>query len=457
VNKLMIATGDALLVAVAIAVATAYTQRYVVGDPTPLSGYLLAGAMTLPIWLLALGGRRLYEARFVSRRAEELRRVLEACMIATGTTIVAAFALRIALARTWVLMVAVLAVLMLVVYREVVRRVFQARHRRRIGLCRVVIVGDNDEALALESMLRSDESLGYEVVGRVVQRSAALRDERAETLLDDIFRAVDDSRAQGVVIAVTALDAQVANRVVRALAYTGLHLELSSALSDIAAGRLSLHPIGRVPVVYIEPVRRFGWTPIAKRGFDIVVSATLLVLLSPVLAAVAVAIALTAGGPVLFHQERVGRNGALFRIHKFRTMVTNAEDLLIDLRDRNEADGPLFKLRDDPRVTPFGRALRKSSLDELPQLWNVLRGEMSLVGPRPALPEECAEWSGELWDRIRVRPGITGMWQVSGRSDTSFGEYVRLDLYYVDNWSLVIDLSLLAKTIPAVLARRGAA
>jgi len=159
---------------------------------------------------------------------------------------------------------------------------------------------------------------------------------------------------------------------------------------------------------------------------------------------------------VLFRQVRVGRNGKPFKVYKFRTMVENAEELVIDLRDLNEAAGPLFKISDDPRVTRVGALLRRSSIDELPQLWNVIRGDMSLVGPRPAIPSEVEGWLPELHERLRVKPGMTGMWQVNGRSAASWDDYVRLDLYYVDNWSLSTDLAILAQTVPAVLSSRGA-
>jgi exopolysaccharide biosynthesis polyprenyl glycosylphosphotransferase len=195
---------------------------------------------------------------------------------------------------------------------------------------------------------------------------------------------------------------------------------------------------------------------VAKRAFDVLVAGGLLVVGSPLLLLTALAVKLDARGPVLFRQERVGKDGRLFRVLKFRTMVSDAEQRLIDLRSRNEADGPLFKLHDDPRVTRVGAWLRKLSIDEVPQLWNVVRGEMSLVGPRPALASEMTAWHPELHNRLRVKPGITGMWQVSGRSDSSFEEYSRLDLYYVDNWSLVNDLAIVAKTVPTVLLRRGA-
>jgi lipopolysaccharide/colanic/teichoic acid biosynthesis glycosyltransferase len=180
------------------------------------------------------------------------------------------------------------------------------------------------------------------------------------------------------------------------------------------------------------------------------------VLSTPVWIAAAIAIKVTSPGPVLFRQERVGRRGRRFFVYKMRTMVVDAEDRLRDLALLNEADGPLFKIRSDPRVTPIGRILRKLSLDELPQLLNVLKGEMSLVGPRPALPSEVTHWNPELFDRLRVQPGITGMWQVRGRSDSSFAQYQRWDLYYVDNWSIAHDLAILARTVPVVLSQKGA-
>ncbi len=455
-SKLAIAAGDVLTVGLAALLAILLKVRYFPLDPTPVTSYLMILALALPLWPLALRGRRLYESRFIGRRADEWRRIIDASAIAVVALIVLDFLLKTSLARTWVVMVGVLSIIGLMVYREFVRRIFASRRRSGVGLRRVVIVGDNDEALAIEDMLRDDRSIGYEVVSRVVQRPGHDRQEIREMLLNDTLQAVEDNNANGVIIAVTAVDPRISNQLVRALAYSGVHLELSSALSDVSADRISMRPMGRSPVLYIEPVNRFGWRPVAKRAFDLTAALTLLALTAPLLALVAVLVKITSPGPALFSQERVGRYGETFRIHKVRSMVTDAEERLIDLRDQNEADGPLFKLKHDPRVTRIGAILRKTSIDELPQLWNVVRGEMSLVGPRPALPTEAEDWSVDLVDRLRVRPGITGMWQVSGRSEASFDEYTRLDLYYVDNWSLLIDVSILAKTVPAVLAKRGA-
>jgi exopolysaccharide biosynthesis polyprenyl glycosylphosphotransferase len=263
--------------------------------------------------------------------------------------------------------------------------------------------------------------------------------------------------AVGAIIATTAVGPAMSNRLTRELTEAGLHVELSSSLCDISAERLFVRPLGRFPVVYVEPVKRDGWQMSAKRMFDLVLSAGLGIALAPVLVFAALAIKLDSRGPVHFRQRRVGKDGRCFDVLKFRTMVSNAEDLIEGLLHQNQADGPLFKLRRDPRITRVGRVLRALSIDELPQLWNVLQGEMSLVGPRPALPSEVPLWSEALHGRLAVKPGMTGMWQVSGsRRWHSFDEYARLDLYYVDNWSIWTDLAILAKTVPAVLFNRPA-
>jgi lipopolysaccharide/colanic/teichoic acid biosynthesis glycosyltransferase len=182
----------------------------------------------------------------------------------------------------------------------------------------------------------------------------------------------------------------------------------------------------------------------------------LLLLTLPVLIVAAVLIKLDSKGPLFFTQPRLGRNGVIFGVRKLRTMVVGAEIMLDELRDQSEVDGPLFKMRNDPRVTRVGRIIRKLSIDELPQLWNVVMGDMSIVGPRPALPAEAELWTDETRARLRVKPGITGMWQVSGRSSLAFEDYVRNDLYYVDNWTLLTDLAIVAKTVPVVFLGRGA-
>ena len=209
-------------------------------------------------------------------------------------------------------------------------------------------------------------------------------------------------------------------------------------------------------MIYVERIVRGGWRGAAKRLFDVVLALSIMIVTLPIQVLAAIAIACTSRGPVFFRQIRVGKDGELFELFKFRTMYADAEQRKASLLQHNEADGPLFKMKDDPRITPVGRLLRKLSIDELPQLLCVLLGSMSMVGPRPALPAEFDQWDEDVCDRLRVLPGLTGMWQVSGRSDSSFETYKRLDLYYVDNWSLLHDLKICLRTIPVVLRGSGA-
>jgi exopolysaccharide biosynthesis polyprenyl glycosylphosphotransferase len=264
------------------------------------------------------------------------------------------------------------------------------------------------------------------------------------------------SGSSTALVAASAMDTELSTRLLRRLVEAGIHVEVTSTLRDVDHRRLRVRPIGPFPVMYVEPVIRNGWRATAKRSFDVVGAGVGLLLLSPVVALAALAVRLDSKGPIFYGQTRVGRGNRPFRIWKFRTMVPDADSMVAELADRNEADGPLFKIADDPRITRVGRILRKTSIDELPQLWNVLRNEMSLVGPRPGLPAEAVQWDAEVRERLRVKPGITGMWQVSGRSDSSFDEYARLDLYYVHNWSLLVDLGILLRTIPTVLWSKGA-
>lgn len=406
-------------------------------------------ALAVTFWM---SRGRLYSSRFITRRSDEIRRIIDAAAKSTATVAAAAFAFEIQISREWIALTAAFVVVGLSIEREVFRRRYGALRASGKLSRRVIMVGDNAESRQLEAMFAEDRSLGYQIMERVDPEKSS----DANHLVTATLAAARQHDAGGVVVAATGIDTRSSNRLIRDLIEAGIHVELSSTLADIAPKRLTVRPLGRFPVVYVEPVQRHGWRAVAKRSFDMSVSLLACIALAPIFAIVALLIKKGSDGPVLFKQSRVGLDGLPFDVFKFRTMVVNAEELMADLMEDNEGAGPLFKMKDDPRVTKIGAFLRKTSLDELPQLWNVVRGEMSLVGPRPALASEMAEWDADLYGRLRVRPGITGMWQVSGRSETTFEEYTRLDLYYVDNWSLVVDLAILAKTIPAVLKSDGA-
>jgi exopolysaccharide biosynthesis polyprenyl glycosylphosphotransferase len=236
---------------------------------------------------------------------------------------------------------------------------------------------------------------------------------------------------------------------------TGLDLVVVPQVTDVTGPRIHVRPVDGLPLLTVEEPTLSGLSLVAKAALDRLTALLGLLVLSPVLLGIALAIKLTDKGPVMFRQTRIGYQGKAFKVWKFRTMYTDAEQRLAELRDRNESDGLLFKMRDDPRVTPIGRHLRALSLDELPQLINVLLGQMSLVGPRP-LPTEDDDYQGDVRRRLLVRPGITGLWQISGRSELTWDDAVRLDLHYVDNWSLAYDLGILWRTVSVVLTRRGA-
>ena len=417
--------------------------------------HLTVAALSLPLWVGLFAHHRLYQARFIVRRVEEWRRLLRAAATAVVLTTAFAFAVHLTISRLWLLLSIVFAVPGLLLEREIARRMFRRMRESGRLMRSVVVVGGNDEARELIGMLKEDPSLGYQVVGFVADDLG--NDEQWLGTVADTIAVVRETEANGVIIAASAVSLPQSNRLVRELIDSGIHVELSSTLRDVAPERLTVRPLGRYPMVYLEPCHVDGWRRAAKRTFDIVVACLGLIVVAPTTLFIALAVRLDSEGPAFFRQKRVGKDGVCFSLLKFRTMVVDAEARFDEVIDLNEVDGPLFKLRNDPRTTRVGRFLRRTSLDELPQLFNVLRGQMSIVGPRPALPIEALAWDDpQLSLRLRVKPGMTGMWQVSGRSAASFESYARLDLYYVDNWSLLNDLTIVMKTVPAVLRRRGA-
>ncbi|MGA7759666.1 MAG: sugar transferase, partial [Ilumatobacteraceae bacterium] len=323
---------------------------------------------------------------------------------------------------------------------------------------RIVVVGTDPHAVSIMHTYLRKPGLGYEVVGFVGDDELGERG-GIEVLgpVSDLSRILHENDAVGVVVSLASVASDDVNSFTRRLTDEGFHVVLSSSLRDIDLARLRPQQLDGRAMIYVEPTMRDGWRAVSKRIFDLVVATLLFVFTLPILVLAMVAVKLDSRGPVFFHQVRVGRHGELFRITKLRTMVSDAEARRVDLEDRNESDGPLFKIKNDPRVTRVGRVLRKLSIDELPQLYCVFVGSMSMVGPRPALPDEVAQWDEEVAERLRVPPGLTGMWQVSGRSDSSFDDYKRLDLYYVDNWSLKHDAAICLRTVRVVLTGRGAA
>jgi len=273
---------------------------------------------------------------------------------------------------------------------------------------------------------------------------------------DDVVAAARACGADTVAIAAGAsMRSDQVRKIAWSLEGSSIDLVVAPAITDVAGPRITMRPVSGLPLIYVDEPQFTGGRRVVKRAVDLLGSVIVLILLSPLMLATAAVVKVTTPGPVFFRQRRTGTAGESFRCWKFRSMYVDAESRLASLADRNEGDGLLFKMRDDPRITPVGRVIRRTSIDELPQLFNVLRGDMSLVGPRP-LSRAPEAFEGDVRRRMLVRPGITGLWQVSGRGEQSWDEAVRLDLYYVENWSLSLDIAILLRTLLAVIKGTGA-
>jgi exopolysaccharide biosynthesis polyprenyl glycosylphosphotransferase len=433
--------------------------RYEGQNPT-LDGvrYQLLAALVGLAWLgmVALGGG--YDRRVIGLGTEEFRRIFNAGVRLLALMVLVGFIAKADVSRS-VVVSSVLAMTILTLFlRWVARRVLHSQRRR--GLCqhRVVAVGTPADVRSLVVSLGRAPHAGLTVVAACVASGvASIPDTDVPVLggVDDVARVVDEIGADTVAVASTGGAAEGGG--LRRLAWSleGLDVDLlvAPALTDVAGPRLAVRPVDEVPLLEVaEPVFE-GPRRVMKEVFDRTLAALLLVLLAVPMLAIALAVRITSRGPALFRQTRVGQDGGEFTLWKFRSMLVSSEPIVLPDSD---VDGPLFKLRSDPRVTPVGRVLRRWSLDELPQLFNVLRGDMSLVGPRPPLPSEVAAYGNDVRRRLLVKPGLTGLWQVSGRSDLPWEECVRLDLRYVENWSVSLDLLILVRTVFAVIRGRGA-
>ena len=423
-------------------------------------GYTAVSVLIVLLWMLLLRMQDGYDGRLVGFGPQEYKAVFTASLQLVAVVGLTSFLLNLQLSRGYVVFAFPVGTVGLLLSRLLWRR-WLVLHRERSGRfsSSVLVVGDAQHLTGLIDQLHSVPAAGYRVVG------ACCSDNGADTLGDVPIWGSESVAAElaaehGVdTIACTAswrLGARGLRELGWALEESGIQLVVVPGLTEVAGPRVLTRPLAGLPLLLVEaPVFR-GPRLVAKTVLDRVTALVSLAVLWPVFIVIAVLIKRDDGGPVFFTQERAGLDGRTFRMLKFRSMVVGAEDLRVGLEAQNRSDGPLFKLADDPRVTTFGRFLRRYSLDELPQFVNVLWGDMSLVGPRPPLLSEVQAYAEHVHRRLLVRPGITGLWQINGRADLSWDESVRFDLYYVENWSLITDFIILWKTASAVIARVGA-
>lgn len=405
--------------------------------------------------LAAVRAQQLYLARVCVVKTIEIQRLMRACALGGLGVFFLTLAVNQDVSPERIIIASFIAFTAVAANRSAFRS--QLRSARRVGrhVRNAVLIGSNDEAGDLLRITQEHPETGIRIVGLVANSS----DERDIPLPylgrpADALDAIAHADATGAIVVASSLPAAQLNPLVRRLLEAGVHVHVASGLRGIAHHRIRPTPLAHEPLLYLERSRLSRWQLVAKRCLDVALAAVAVVLAAPILLAAALAVWLEDRGPVLFRQERVGLNGQPFNVLKLRSMTVDAEHLLSDVHELNERqDGPLFKAHADPRVTRVGRFLRATSIDELPQLFNVLRGTMSLVGPRPALRQEAEAFDADLGTRTQVRPGITGLWQVEARDNPAFGPYRRLDLFYIENWSIGFDLSIVFATAATVAAR----
>jgi exopolysaccharide biosynthesis polyprenyl glycosylphosphotransferase len=452
------------VLALALAALGAVWLRFGSNSPHLAHGgsYYVVAADLVLIWIAALAFGRCYEPRFLAEGGEEYKRVGNASLKLFGLVGFLAFASKSDVARGFLLLFFPFGLGALVTGRWLMRqRLARARAQGR-AFHRLLVVGRYASVSELVGRLERDRGHGFKVVGACVSggpdAAGPLLQAPVVGGLTDVRNAVQQVRADTVAIAGSPeLTGEALRRLSYELERTGTDLLVAPALLNVTGNRISIRPVAGVALLHVDEPELDGARKLVKNVFDRSFALVAVTLLLPVLLCLMLLVKLTSEGPALFRQTRVGRDGDLFELYKLRTMQVDAEQRLAEVMALNEVQGGvLFKLREDPRITPVGRWLRKWSLDELPQLVNVLRGQMSMVGPRPPLPTEVENYEGHARRRLLVKPGITGLWQVSGRADLAWEDAVRLDLQYVENWSLGMDLVIMAKTTMAVVRGSGA-
>lgn len=452
----------AVMIVVGFVAALGRARLDVFTQSADVSGSLTTvGPVMLGGWLLTIAAHGGYRSNVFGAGTDEYKRVVNASLMTAGLVGVVCYVLKFELSRGFFLLAFALGGPALILGRFALRRTLHTARRRGVLLQRVLIAGSSAQIDEVAAVLRRERWLGYDVVGA----ATPVHDVKEETDAGiPIFGNADE-----VVTLAAVTDADVIffagggitsarqmRRIVWELEEHHVQIIVAPSVTEVSSERIRVRPVGGLPLMHIDPPTAIDASRWGKRIFDLLGSAALLFVFLPLIAVASARIKLHDRGPVLFRQTRIGKDGHEFKCLKFRTMVEDAEALVADLQAQQGASALFFKMEDDPRITAPGRWLRRYSIDELPQLVNVLRGDMSLVGPRPQVAREVALYDTHTSRRLSVRPGMTGLWQVSGRNNLSTSEAVRLDLYYVDNWSMLQDLAILYRTLGAVMSSRGA-
>jgi exopolysaccharide biosynthesis polyprenyl glycosylphosphotransferase len=453
---------DTLVIACAVSAAGIAALA---GASSAVAGLICIEAIVVAaVWLAMMSALRTREPAVAGSGASEYKRVANASGVAFGILAVGAVVFQAPSIRTQLLLALPFGLTALLVSRHSWRRWLNAHRRLGHWAARAIVTGTRADVAYVIRMMRRQETPSHVVLGAALiggtDEDDLIVDGRHYPVVGTPASVATDARQLGAdsVVVASQLDGDpdFIKRLSWELEGTAAELILSSTLTDVAGPRITLEPLDGLPLIHVKIPEFEGGRHALKRAMDVVVAGLALIPVAIVLPVIALCIAFDDDGPVFFRQTRVGRDGREFGMLKFRTMHQDAEAQLGALLAKNEGAGLLFKLKDDPRVTRVGAFLRRYSLDELPQFWNVLRGDMSVVGPRPPLPSEVTRYDGAVCRRLFIKPGITGLWQISGRSDLSWDESVRLDLLYVENWSAMSDLMIMWRTAHLLFHPRGA-
>lgn len=462
--RLILVLSDAAAVTAALTLSLFFrfgeeTPGQVGGGPIP---YSLAGVLIGLLWLVLLDTVESRSRKVIGAGLEEYRRVLNASLYTFGVVAIGSYLTQTQLSRLFFAITLPLGAVLLLTGRWLCRAFLNVLRSRGRAMTKALLVGEVERVRdALREMRRHPEA-GYQptavcLVGSPHPDPAHGEEFRGLRHVEhDLLPDFVNQAGIGAVAVAGGLSSRGVKKLSWSLEQTSAELMFVPRLIDVAGPRISVRPVEGLGLLQVELPRYSGLNHVLKRAFDVVFAAVALVLLSPVLLVTALMIKLDDGGPVIFRQQRVGLRGEPFTIHKFRTMCLDAEDKIAQMIADAGGQALLFKVEDDPRITRIGRILRKYSIDELPQFWTVLRGQMSIVGPRPQVEREVAEYTDDAHRRLLIKPGITGLWQVSGRSELSIEESIRLDLRYVENWSVTGDLAIVLRTIKVVLFPSGA-
>ena len=465
--RLALVASDAVLILVGFALA--YWLRYDTGLIQPVdefyfvefSAYYGAAALLTVILLIAYKIEGLYDQRRGASWLDAVYTIFSGTVVGIAALIVWFFSSRpLAVSRLMLVYAAVIIIVLLSLSRLVESSLRYALHRRGIATDRLLIVGAGELGRAIMRNVVARPELGYQIVGFVDDNPevAGTSIGRFEWLgpVAKVSHILRDAQVDDVIVTLPWYSRDLIMHVLHTCEGLGVRARIVPDMFQLRLNQVHVDSINGIPLIGVRETNIRGWNRAVKRALDVALAVLSLVVASPLMAFVALAIRLDSPGPILLRQTRVGLNGKLFTVYKFRSMRVGADKELSRLQTQNEAQGPIFKMRHDPRRTRVGRFIRKTSLDELPQFLNVLKGDMSLVGPRPPIPTEVEKYDDWHRRRLEVSPGITGLWQVSGRSQLTFDEMVMLDLYYAENWSLALDLKILLRTIPTVLLGTGA-